>query len=91
MSYFISGKLTFIKNQFSVEFNQVRNNLRVRDGIPRPQQVLANCLIAQHFQLFNKEQGLLMFLRSTGHQNNGYLCSKGNWTMCAATKKAVLL
>ncbi|XP_029345894.1 uncharacterized protein LOC100570441 [Acyrthosiphon pisum] len=66
-------ELTYIENQFSVEFNQVRNNLRVRDGISRSQRVLATHIIAQNVQLLNEEQDLLMFLRSTGHQNDGYV------------------
>jgi len=45
----------------------------VRDGISRSQRVLATHLIAQNVQLLNEEQDLLMFLRSTGHQNDGYV------------------
>ncbi|KAL4123249.1 hypothetical protein QTP88_015456 [Uroleucon formosanum] len=67
------SKLTYIENQFSVEFNQVRNNLMVRGGISRSQRVLATHLIAQNVQLLNEEQDLLMFLRRTGHQNDAYV------------------
>ncbi|KAF0729970.1 Uncharacterized protein FWK35_00028820 [Aphis craccivora] len=66
-------KLTYIENQFSVEFNQVRNNLRVRDGISRSERVIATYIIAQNVQRLNEQQDLLLFLRNTGHRNDGYV------------------
>ncbi|XP_025205003.1 uncharacterized protein LOC112601533 isoform X2 [Melanaphis sacchari] len=60
-------KLTYIENQFSVEFNQVQNNLRVRDGISRSERANATHIISQYVQCLNQKHGLLMFLSNTGH------------------------
>ncbi|KAL5237311.1 hypothetical protein ACI65C_004721 [Semiaphis heraclei] len=69
----ILGKLTYIENQFSVEFNQVRNNIRVRVGISRSERVIATHIIAQNVQRLNEQQDLLLFLWSTGHRNDEYV------------------
>ncbi|KAL5237299.1 hypothetical protein ACI65C_004709 [Semiaphis heraclei] len=69
----ILGKLTYIENQFSVEFNQVRNNIRVRVDISRSERVIATHIIAQYVQRLNEQQDLLLFLWSTGHRNDEYV------------------
>lgn len=45
----------------------------MRDGISRSERVIATHIIAQNVQRLNEQQDLLLFLRSTGHRNDGYV------------------
>ncbi|KAF0694558.1 MULE domain-containing protein, partial [Aphis craccivora] len=60
-------KLTYIENQFSVEFNQVWNNLRERDGISRSERVIAThiLLLKMSNALMNKTSCFFAEYRSS--------------------------
>ncbi|XP_050064254.1 uncharacterized protein LOC126553116 [Aphis gossypii] len=66
-------RLTIVENQFFVEFQQSIYNLMIRDGTSRSERENSTRIIAESVQQLNRDSDLLMFLRRTGHRNNGYV------------------
>ncbi|CAI6366390.1 unnamed protein product [Macrosiphum euphorbiae] len=66
-------RLIIVENQFFVEFQQRTNNLTIRDGTSRSLRENATRIIRESVQQLNRDGDLLMFLRRTGHRNDGYV------------------
>lgn len=66
-------RLIVVENQFFVEFQQRTNNLTIRDGTSRSLRENATRIIRESVQQLNRDSDLLMFLRRTGHRNDGYV------------------
>ncbi|CAI6354898.1 unnamed protein product [Macrosiphum euphorbiae] len=66
-------RLIIVENQFYVEFQQRTNNLTIRDGTSRYLRENATRIIRESVQQLNRDSDLLMFLRRTGHRNDGYV------------------
>ncbi|XP_060846093.1 uncharacterized protein LOC132925742 [Rhopalosiphum padi] len=66
-------RLIIVENQFFVEFQQCTNNLMIRDGTSRSERENTTRIIRESVQQLNRDGDLLMFLRRTGHRNDGYV------------------
>ncbi|CAI6371232.1 unnamed protein product [Macrosiphum euphorbiae] len=66
-------RLIIVENQFYVEFQHRTNNLTIRDGTSRSLRENATRIIRESVQQLNRDSDLLMFLRRTGHRNDGYV------------------
>ncbi|XP_050065029.1 uncharacterized protein LOC126553957 [Aphis gossypii] len=66
-------ELTIVENQFFVEFQQSINNRMIRDGTSRSERENSTRIIAEFVQQLIRDGDLLMFLRRTGHRNDGYV------------------
>ncbi|XP_060858757.1 uncharacterized protein LOC132936086 isoform X2 [Metopolophium dirhodum] len=66
-------RLIIVENQFFIEFQQRTNNLTIRDGTSRAERQNTTRIIRESVQQLNRDGDLLMFLRRTGHRNDGYV------------------
>ncbi|XP_060857293.1 uncharacterized protein LOC132934900 isoform X3 [Metopolophium dirhodum] len=66
-------KLTIIENQYFIEFEQARRNLRIRDGASRRERENTTNILAGHVEQLNQDGDLIGFLRRAGHRNDGYV------------------
>ncbi|KAL4112029.1 hypothetical protein QTP88_015877 [Uroleucon formosanum] len=70
---FLRERLIIVENQFFVEFQQRTNNLMIREGTSRSQRENTTRIIRESIQQLNGDSDLLILLRRTGHQNDGYV------------------
>ncbi|CAI6357035.1 unnamed protein product [Macrosiphum euphorbiae] len=66
-------KLTVLENQYFVEFDQARRNLRIRDQASRRERENTTTVLAGYVQQLNRDEDLTGFLRRAGHRNDGYV------------------
>ncbi|CAI6375869.1 unnamed protein product [Macrosiphum euphorbiae] len=66
-------KLTVLENQYFVEFDQARRNLRIRDQASWRERENTTTVLAGYVQQLNRDEDLTGFLRRAGHRNDGYV------------------
>ncbi|XP_060878644.1 uncharacterized protein LOC132951000 [Metopolophium dirhodum] len=66
-------RLVIIENQFFVEFGQHQRHLQIRDMRSRAGRENTTRIIRENVQQLNRDNDILVFLRRTGHQNDGYV------------------
>ncbi|CAI6361772.1 unnamed protein product [Macrosiphum euphorbiae] len=66
-------KLTVLENQYFVEFDQARRNLRIRDRASWRERENSTTVLAGYVQQLNRDEDLTGFLRRAGHRNFGYV------------------